>query len=437
MKSIKSTTKIKCEFSLQSGTHLGGSKVLLDYLERIQLAQAFSKLSCFKAPHSLFPLHRILLYLIVGWLVGCQRLFHFRTLQHDSLVRRFLGGRCPHHSLLYKELARVGAVKTVVLPQLKRWNIQMISPCLPNICILDLDSTVETVYGNQEGAAVGVNAHKRGRKSYHPLLAYEGKSRFALNATLRAGNTHSATDAVTFVEQTLALLESRKVRYARFDKGFGGETFYSLFEMKHIGYVGKIKWTKRLQEQVRECRHWKRYVDEEWIIEGLTLFYKATSWDKHRRVCVIRKAPRFQGDQLLFDQPEMLELYWDYEAMVTTEVWESLDVWRFYNQRCCMENYIKEAKYGFVIDRISTSDFAANEIDLTLKLFAYNLFERFKKECCEPVHQGYTIRRFRQEFIVCAGVLVEHSRRVILKLQRQFQGQQAWLKMLQRVAALE
>jgi len=41
-----------------------------------------------------------------------------------------------------------------------------------------------------------------------------------------------------------------------------------------------------------------------------------------------------------------------------------------------MENYIKEAKNGFSIDRIATGDFKANELDLLIKLLAYNLFER-------------------------------------------------------------
>jgi len=30
------------------------------------------------------------------------------------------------------------------------------------------------------------------------------------------------------------------VKYARFDKGFGGEEFYRLWESKGIGYVGKL-----------------------------------------------------------------------------------------------------------------------------------------------------------------------------------------------------
>jgi len=55
-----------------------------------------------------------------------------------------------------------------------------------------------------------------------------------------------------------------------------------------FGYVGKLKWTKRLAEQVAACRYWKRFVDEDWIIEGITIIYKATSWEKPRRVAMPR-----------------------------------------------------------------------------------------------------------------------------------------------------
>ena len=52
----------------------------------------------------------------------------------------------------------------------------------------------------------------------------------------------------------------------------------------------------------------------------------------------------------------LLDTNWQYEAIVTSLDWEAIDLWRFYNQRCCMENYIKEAKQGFSIDRIATGD---------------------------------------------------------------------------------
>ncbi|UQZ86483.1 hypothetical protein SK3146_05776 [Paenibacillus konkukensis] len=93
MKSTTDVSKIKSEFSLQNATSFGGVKIFLAYLEKIKLAEAMQDLSGGKAHNAIFPVHRILLYLIIGWTLGCERMFHFRKLQHDALLRRFLGGR--------------------------------------------------------------------------------------------------------------------------------------------------------------------------------------------------------------------------------------------------------------------------------------------------------------------------------------------------------
>jgi len=80
---VKSTTpvsKIKTEFSLENATSFGGIKIFLEYLEKIKLSEALRDISCGKGRNSLFPIYRILLYLIVGWMLGCERLFHFRKL---------------------------------------------------------------------------------------------------------------------------------------------------------------------------------------------------------------------------------------------------------------------------------------------------------------------------------------------------------------------
>jgi hypothetical protein len=102
-----------------------------------------------------------------------------------------------------------------------------------------------------------------------------------------------------------------------------------------------------------------------------------------------------------------------------------------------MENYIKESKRGFSIDRIATGKFAANEIDLLVKLLAYNLYEHFKKDYCEPIHQGYMFARFRLEFFQCAATLIQHSRSVVLKLATDFWNRYAWQRLASRVAVLE
>ncbi|WP_186328070.1 transposase, partial [Paenibacillus xylanexedens] len=81
----------------------------------------------------------------------------------------------------------------------------------------------------------------------------------------------------------------------------------------------------------------------------------ATSWAKPRSVSVIRKAELFDMDQIQFS-----DFIWEHEAMVHTMEWSPMDIWEFYNQRACMENYIKEAKHGFSINRIPTGSFKAN-----------------------------------------------------------------------------
>nr|WP_018759599.1 hypothetical protein [Paenibacillus terrigena] len=96
MKSTTLVSKIKTE------------KIFRAYLEKITLSEAMDNLSGGKARNSVFHIHRILLYLIVGWMLGCERIFRFRKLQHDALLNRFLGDRCPNHILLYKELVWLG-----------------------------------------------------------------------------------------------------------------------------------------------------------------------------------------------------------------------------------------------------------------------------------------------------------------------------------------
>jgi hypothetical protein len=76
-----------------------------------------------------------------------------------------------------------------------RWVAQVAQrlwSALPQKLILDWDSTVQTKYGRQEGAAVGYNPQKRGRKSFHPLLAVAAGTRLCPYYRFRSGDTVGA-----------------------------------------------------------------------------------------------------------------------------------------------------------------------------------------------------------------------------------------------------
>nr|WP_017552834.1 IS1380 family transposase [Heyndrickxia coagulans] len=434
MNYITSVSKIKYAFRLKKSTNFSGLLPILQFLERMKIEQTFRDFDCLKKYNAKYPLSKIFIYLVIGWLSNCSRLSHFRTLQDDPLILAFMGEKCPHYTLLNKDLLRLEKLEGADL-EFKERMMDLIEPWLDKELILDFDSTVETVYGGQEKAGVGVNPYKPGRKSYHPLLVFEGKSRLCLNARLREGNSHSSQGVLGFAEETYQLLSPHyPIRYARFDKGFGGEDFYSYWEIGGIGYTGKLRWTSRLKKRVEnDDSPWIRYVDDELtVIEGKAVDYQASSWKKPRRVAVIRKADKYEESQL-----QACDFLWKYEAIVTNMDWEPIDIWRFYNQRACMENYIKESKYGFSMGKISTHSFDANQMDLLIKLLAYNLFEIFKKEHCPPAYRSYTIRRFRREFIYAAGVLVYHSRSVILNICETYAHKKAFRQMIQSVRLID
>jgi hypothetical protein len=88
--------------------------------------------------------------------------------------------------------------------------------------LFDLDSTVVTSFGHQEGAEVGYNPRYRGKRSYDPLLCVEANSAFLWDVELRRGDagTWAGSEellACCFLSSPSDIREFR----VRADAGFG------------------------------------------------------------------------------------------------------------------------------------------------------------------------------------------------------------------------
>jgi hypothetical protein len=75
--------------------------------------------------------------------------------------------------------------------------------------VLDIDSSVMTRYGEQEGAKKGYNPSKKDRSSHHPLIAFIADVKLMANMWLRSGDCSSATNFLPFLEDTLSTLRYR------------------------------------------------------------------------------------------------------------------------------------------------------------------------------------------------------------------------------------
>jgi len=136
------------------------------------------------------------------------------------------------------------------------------------------------------------------------------------------------------------------------------------------------------------------------------------------RLVVIRK--RVKKGETPKKQLKLLameEVLYDYQVIVTNGLLAAEEVWQFYNQRACCENFIKEGIYGFGLDRVISHHYAGNYAYFELLMLGYNLMNFFK----EGVHQEkikQMIQTIREKLFLILARLIQTAGRWILKQER-------------------
>ena len=368
------------------------------------------------------PEQLIVQFMLSVW-CGANRFEHGEVTRHDPVLRRLFG---------FKRMANFKAVMRLfrkfsqgendrVMGSLYRWLFEQLSV---DRLTLDLDSTVMTRYGKQEGAARGYNPSKRGRDSHHPLMAFVSDVRMVANCWLRPGNSHTANNVSAFLDNTLDRLGTKRVGLLRADSGFCEESFLQELEQKALSYIIALRLNQPLQRALVNQRDW-------WILDKgieLTSFeYQAPSWPTPRRVVAIRQhikqreTAKGKTLSLFADDPHLGQ--YRYAALVTNLTLPALEIWRSYRGRADCENRIKELKYDFAADSFCLHDFWATEACLNTALMAYNLMSLFRQAVLRAsVLQSRgkdiqeTLKTLRYKLFAKAGYLTTEGRKNILKL---------------------
>ena len=88
----------------------------------------------------------------------------------------------------------------------------------------------------------------------------------------------------------------------------------------------------------------------------------------------------------------------------------------FYFKRSTMENFIKEAKNGFAIDRMSSTDFWSNACKMQQMLLGYNLNNWLRRLTFPEGHKSDRIFTIRMKLIKIAARVVKTGRYLCFKL---------------------
>ena len=121
--------------------------------------------------------------------------------------------------------------------------------------VFDLDSTVVTTFGRQDGAEVGYNPKYRGKRSYNPLLCVEANSSFLWDAELRPGNASAWETSPALLETSFANLppEIRELRF-RADAGFGFDPVLRTLEEHRVEFTVVARLTAPLKRMLGGLR---------------------------------------------------------------------------------------------------------------------------------------------------------------------------------------
>lgn len=220
-KSVREKNGVLWEYSDKAVTAWGGMRLIQEMLLRMGMREMLggAGLPAPKSNRGYNPVDVIESFMVCVW-VGGVRFSHTAIVRFDEALCGIFG---------WKQVASVatftrffgrfkrGAVDEVY-GKINRWFWDQLPA---KVVTIDLDSSVVTRYGKQEGAVKGYNAHKKGRASHQPLFVFVADMRFVLHCWLRPGNTSSGNGAEIFFSEALSLLgERHRVGLVRADSGF-------------------------------------------------------------------------------------------------------------------------------------------------------------------------------------------------------------------------
>jgi hypothetical protein len=229
---------------------------------------------------------------------GANRFLHTEVTRHDAALGKIFDWKRTPGQDTYKRFFNKFTQTTnqKVSDYFYSWIFDNLNF---NNFTLDIDSSVMTRYGEQEGARKGYNPSKKGRASHHPLIAFIADVKLVANMWLRSGNASSANNFLSFLEDTLSKLKNKTISMVRLDSGFFQSDILDYLEKKVMDYVVAVKFTHPIQRLIHGSRNW---IVLDTGIEICEQMYKSESWRKERRIVIVRQRikdrPQAAGKQL-------------------------------------------------------------------------------------------------------------------------------------------
>ena len=410
--------ELKIEFTGKEITPWGGMVLMKQLIEKTKINDVLARLPLptQNSNRGYNPVQLINNFWISIW-SGASRFEHLEVTRMDKVIQKIFGWKqMAGHKCFQRYFKKFGQGDNQrVFTGMFNWFFKQMKF---DSYTLDLDSTIMTRYGNQQGAKKGYNPKKPGRNSHHPLLAFVAEVRMTVNFWLRSGNAYTTNNFYNFLENTFERLEGKTIGLLRADSGFYDKKIFEYLgkRVKPVNYIIAARFYRPLKLAIaRE----KTYLSLEDGIQISDTMYKSPEWEKARRMIIVRqeiaKRPKATGKQLrLFGEEEVYKNY-RYSCFITNLTLPAKMVWDAYRNRAEAENRIKELKEDFGADSFNVGDFFATEAALNFVMMGYNLMSLFRQAILN-IKTHHQLKTLRYRVFGISSYITKNGNDRILKL---------------------
>lgn len=270
--------------------------------------------------------------------------------------------------------------------------------------VLDLDTTIKTLFGHQSGAEVSYNPHKPGRPSHAIHTYWVANLRLVLQTRVENGKAHGSAHSLPgLIELIEGLPQARKPQLVRGDCAFGNEGVMCDLENIKQPYLFKLKQSSNVKKLIGQQWHKSAWCDAGQGWEACDDTLKLMGWTRERRVIVMRrpikemvvttegqtepanakpgKGRKAKGAgkkvvpqqiSLNFIDEDAPTRQWEYAVLVTNSHYSAALMGQLYRDRADCENGFDELKNQWGWGGYSTQDIERCNLSARAVALVYN-----------------------------------------------------------------
>lgn len=286
---------------------------------------------------------------------------------------------------------------------------------------INLDQTAKAIHGKQECAKKGYSAKDKNSKLFQIAVWSIKETKTILKLELLSGEKHSCNDFLNRIKSVVENLKPLGIKLTFIcDSGYENTSVFEYLESEKIYFLFATKQTKPAKKRGKNAKkkvvqYNKGYATT--VLKERQL--KTKNGFLFRQIFVQNKIHWDADGQLYFSEFESDEFT---NVFATNIPLSSKKIYKKYKEHAVIETIIEELKNDFKLGISHNNSFDVNSSLAQLVAIAYNVKNMFldSTKLFQRKNELIKLSTLQKNFIHIPAILVNHSGKLILKVEKSF-----------------